>query len=428
MSKTLARWIEFDVESMTGTSTLTVYLDTTGGLEKTASGIRIKASGVTNDMLAGSIGLDKLAKAVIAADGSQNFTANQSMGGNKLTNLSQGSDPTDAVTLAQLQAYLTGMDFQSDVMNTQADATLDPGETPSDGDRYIITDSANLHTNFGTITGLENGDIVRYSDTAGAFEVVYDVSERGEGVLAWDMANDVWMQWNGSAWSQHGGLTGVTAGDGLAKSGNTMSVNVVDLAGTGLEDDGSNNLRISAAAAGNGLTGGAGSALAVQPDATTGGDVASVSVSANGVGVDVTALDGDHLSVDYTPVNYTPTDTPAEAADVDDLAAHLAGIDAALGSAGTGTRKEQMVAIDSTIVTQGYFALTHNFESEGLVAVAPVGGPRQINKANVGATGVTPDFECLNSNQVHINTNGAGTGLSDAFQAGDVLIVDYAAA
>lgn len=428
MSKTLARWIEFDVESMTGTSTLTVYLDAAGGLEKTAGGIRVKASGITNDMLAGSIGLDKLASAVIAADGSQDFTANQSMGGNKLTNLSQGSNPTDAVNLAQLQAYLTGMDFQADVLNTQTDASLDPGASPNDGDRYIITDSSNFHANFNSITGLADGDIVQFSGTGGSFEVVYDVSEQGEGVLVWDQANNAWMQWNGIAWSQHGGLTGITAGDGLAKGGNTLSVNVIDLAGAGLEGDGANNLRISAVAAGDGLTGGAGSPLAVQGDSSTGGDVAPVSVSADGVGVDVTALDGDHLSIDYTPSNYVPTDTPTEAADVDDLAAHLAGIDSALGSSGTGSRKEQMVAIDATIVSQGYFNLAYNFELEGLVAVTPVGGPRQVNKANVGATSVTPDFECLNSNQVHINTNGASTGLSDAFQAGDVLMVDYAAA
>lgn len=66
------------------------------------------------------------------------------------------------------------------------------------------------------------------------------------------------------------GLTGgagsplaVGAGDGISVSANAVAVNVADLAGSGLENDGSNNLRISAAAAGNGLTGGAGSALSV---------------------------------------------------------------------------------------------------------------------------------------------------------------------
>lgn len=43
-------------------------------------------------------------------------------------------------------------------------------------------------------------------------------------------------------------------------------------------------------------------------------------------------IDGDHLDIDFTPSNYTPDITPAEAGNVDDLAAHLAGIDGALGA------------------------------------------------------------------------------------------------
>lgn len=42
---------------------------------------------------------------------------------------------------------------------------------------------------------------------------------------------------------------------------------------------------------------------------------------------DGATLDGDHVDIDFTPTNYTPSTTPGEAADADDLAAHLAGID-----------------------------------------------------------------------------------------------------
>ena len=62
----------------------------------------------------------------------------------------------------------------------------------------------------------------------------------------------------------------VAAGDGLKDGGSvnlggsvTLNIEPSDFAGTGLEDDGSDNLRISAAAAGNGLNGGGGSALSV---------------------------------------------------------------------------------------------------------------------------------------------------------------------
>ncbi len=62
----------------------------------------------------------------------------------------------------------------------------------------------------------------------------------------------------------------VTAGDGLKDGGSvalgasvTLNIEPADFAGTGLEDDGSDNLRIAASAAGNGLSGGGGSALAL---------------------------------------------------------------------------------------------------------------------------------------------------------------------
>ena len=45
-------------------------------------------------------------------------------------------------------------------------------------------------------------------------------------------------------------------------------------------------------------------------------------------------IDGDQLDIDFTPTFYTPTTAPAEASDLDHLAAHLAGIDVAIGAAG----------------------------------------------------------------------------------------------
>ena len=80
----------------------------------------------------------------------------------------------------------------------------------------------------------------------------------------------------------------LTAGDGLKTGGSftlnadsdsavTLNIDVSDFAGTGLEADGSENLRIAAAAAGNGLTGGAGSALSIDLDGST------LSVGASGL-------------------------------------------------------------------------------------------------------------------------------------------------
>ncbi len=201
---------------------------------------------------------------------------------------------------------IAGLDFQKDVLNKQVDATLDPGGTPTTGDRYILTNVSTLHANFGTITGVGNNDIVEY--TGSVFEVAYDVSTEGEGVLVWNMNANYYERWDGTSWSEFGGLSGVTAGAGLTKTGNTLdvgagdgiavnvddvAVNVSALVGVGIQDDGSNNFRLGSQ--GNGIGGGGGSLLNVSPDSTTGVTVAPVSVGSNGVGVHI-----DNDSIGHT--------------------------------------------------------------------------------------------------------------------------------
>lgn len=132
--------------------------------------------------------------------------------------------PTTTEMNTAIDNALAGLDFQPDVLNIQVDATLDPGATPTDGDRYIITDFENLHANFGTITGVANNDIVEY--VTDAFVVAYDVSVQGEGALCWDQDGNTWQRFDGTDWAEFGGLTGITAGDGLTKTGNTISVDI----------------------------------------------------------------------------------------------------------------------------------------------------------------------------------------------------------
>jgi len=76
-------------------------------------------------------------------------------------------------------------------------------------------------------------------------------------------------------------------------------------------------------------------------------------------------------------------------------------------------------------VTAGYLTLPSNPYQPGLVSVFVSSGIRQINKQCVGTTGVTPDFDILSTNQLHINNSGGATGLSGDIILDDVLIVDY---
>jgi phage-related tail fiber protein len=106
----------------------------------------------------GSITLDRLEEGVVQADGGQAFTADQSMGGNKLTNVANGTAASDAINKSQLDAAVQGWDWKQSVRaastanGTLATAfengdTLD-GVTLATGDRILLKNQS---------SGSENG-------------------------------------------------------------------------------------------------------------------------------------------------------------------------------------------------------------------------------------------------------------------------------
>jgi hypothetical protein len=129
---------------------------------------------------------------------------------------------------------LTGLDFQADViaMETSFNSAF-PG-------RYIYTDGFTLTG--GAALGVENGDIVDVNAGGAITAIAYDVSVAGPGALAWNRAGAAWMRWDGIDWAVFGGLTGVTAGDGIEKDGDIVSVKagnssiIVDVAGVKVGD------------------------------------------------------------------------------------------------------------------------------------------------------------------------------------------------
>lgn len=146
--------------------------------------------------------------------------------------------------------------------------------------------------------------------------------ENNDVAYSWDSDADIWVTATGTgsipdATSASGGGTkgkvtfdsdfGLSVTSGVAKidvaasSGikfvsGQIAVEPNDIAGTGLEDDGADNLRLTTQ--GNGIAGGGGSLLSVDPDSETGGNTQPVSVGANGVGLDVSAIAGTGLEAD----------------------------------------------------------------------------------------------------------------------------------
>jgi len=340
----------------------------------------------------------------------------------KIVNLAAGTDATDAINLGQLQAAQGGMTWKQEAdFATTANITLS-GEQAVDG-ATTATAGMIVLVKDQTVAS-ENG---LYVVAAGAWTRTTDMDTGSEANKAtvFVKAGDAWgvTQWTVNStvatigadainFVQTNALSGVTAGIGLSKDGNTMNVNLgagivalptdevgidlydsltsalilstdgsarsdvsgaklhllLDLAGNGKLIQSAAGLKVdtntiteaelTASVAGDGLTGGNGTALAVVSaagTAATGGDdvanwagVGAITVTADSVGVTLgststSAAPGNHvhkadvITFDNTATSLAGSPANVQAAIVaidttlDDVFADLAAVKTAAG-------------------------------------------------------------------------------------------------
>ena len=191
------------------------------------------------------------------------------------------SSSNDLVRKNYVDGLLQGLSWKkackvrmtSNVNLSSPGATLD-SQSMSSGDRFLCT---------AQTTDTENGIYV-YNGAASAATRATDADPYTEldgaavFVTLGTSADQAFTQtatlssFASQTWTQFSGAGQIIAGDGLAKSGNTLSVNV-DNSGIELNSDslrlkdaGVTAAKLAGAVAGNGLSGGAGSALAVNVD------------------------------------------------------------------------------------------------------------------------------------------------------------------
>ena len=122
---------------------------------------------VSSKFLAASIPLSKLEEAVIQADGDQPFTADQSMGGFKLTDLAAPTDDDDASTKKYVDDAVSGFTWQKpasvrNFIGNNDVATIN-GLLPGTCDAYVMTDAGVL--TLGALA-VSTGDLVEYDGAA----------------------------------------------------------------------------------------------------------------------------------------------------------------------------------------------------------------------------------------------------------------------
>lgn len=256
-------------------------------------------------------------------------TGDLSLNGQKITGLATPTADTDAATKGYVDGLANGVDWKAAVrVATTAAGTLASsfengdtvdGVTLATGDRILVKNQASPSEN-GIYTVNASGAPTRATDADASAEVTSGIAvwvSEGttNGETGWVLATDdpITLGTTALTFIQFSGAGQITAGNALTKTGNTLDV----VAGTGLEIS-SDTIRIAAAAAGSGLTGGAGSALdvnvgsgleissdavriaaAAAGNGLTGGAGSALAVGA-GTGIVVTA---DAVAVDRTGTN-----------------------------------------------------------------------------------------------------------------------------
>jgi hypothetical protein len=208
----------------------------TGSITEESNVLKVKAAPLTVEQgltVAGSSSLS-----------SASMTGTLSMGSQRITNLGTPTADSDAVTKVYVDSAIQGLDIKESVRAaTTAAVTLASdlengdaidGVTLSTGDRILVKDQATASEN-GIYIVAASGAPTRSSDfastdsVAGSFVFVEEGTVNSDAgfVCTSNSGSDV-VGTDSLTFTQFSGAAGIVGGDGLTKSGSTLSVNVDD--------------------------------------------------------------------------------------------------------------------------------------------------------------------------------------------------------
>ena len=287
------------------------------------------------------------------------LTADLSAGGFGISNLAAPVNPTDAARKVDIENALSGMNWKEDIDALQSDDVLQPQKVA--GKRYVLTNVALLHADFGTIDGAVNNVIVQYDGEE--FVVVFTPTEdRAEGAIAWNSETNQYVRFDGTAWSTFGGMASVTAGAGLAQSGNELSIKtdadggvVVGVDGVGLKLNGS-SLDVSA----DGVKVADGGIGFTQIDSAVFGSGLKRNTDTNKIEIDNTAIKAAGF-IDQDGGEVASLILTGEVQEVDNAVATRKFVEDSLaGVSGSDENATKSYMLDSTASAETSITFTHN--------------------------------------------------------------------
>lgn len=301
---------------------------------------------------AAAIATSKLADAAnfILRGGSVAFTADQSMGNHKLTNVAAPQASTDAANKAYVDGVASGLNFKSPVRAATTSPITDLADVGSnlaidaialvEGDRILVKDQTNAYENGIYIYNQSLGTLIRASDAdtsaevkAGLFVFVNEGATYADTSFVLSTNDPIILGTTNLTFAQFASAGNIMAGLGLTKTGYTIdvgagdgidvtadvvSVDVTDFIDTlfGLTEN-NNDIRINLSASGGLAFSGTGAlqakvktnaGISVDGDgfAVAAADIADtskgLSVTLNKIGIDAgDGIDvGDDVAVDVT--------------------------------------------------------------------------------------------------------------------------------
>ena len=241
-----------------------------------SNGLQVKAAGITNDMLAGSIANAKLANSAVtvtAGDGLKTG-GSVSLGGSVQLDIEpadfagagledDGSDNLRIKAGGVTNAMLSGSIASSKLAELSA---FDTGDLAEGSNLYYtdararaavsVADSDSVDMSYNSTTGEFSAD-AKVDDSSIEVDATNGLQVKALGVTNAMLAGSI-----ANAKLANSSVT-VTAGDGLKTGGSVslggtvqLDIEPADFAGAGLEDDGSDNLRIKAAGVTNAMLSG----------------------------------------------------------------------------------------------------------------------------------------------------------------------------
>ena len=353
-------------------------------------------------------------------------TASVSFNSQKITSLADPTSAQDAATKAYVDATSQGLDPKNSVrIATQSNITLsNPGTSTIDGialssgDRILVRNQSTASQNGIYVFNGSSSALTRATDAdseaklnAGAFVFVEEGTDANSGFVLQKPTSPYTLGTTSLTWSQFSGAGQITAGTGLSKSGNTISLSTpVSGAngGTGLTSIGTGFLK------------GNGSSLSYA--SLSSGDIPDLSSSYVAVSGSVTISGTKTFSsapifstlTGYLKGNGASALSASASIPVGDLSGTLS-----VGSGGTGA---------TTLTSNGVLL------GNGTSAVSATSAGSAYQVLRVGSAGGAPAFGSIDLSQsaavtgALAGTNG-GTGLTSigtGFLKGNGSVLSYA--